>query len=481
MKFGNLTTDFIDIDVGVKQGCVLSPILFCVFINELAKMLKKANLGTRICGVQIGCLFWADDVVLIAEDGNELQKMLDIAAVFAQQWRLDFNYDKSNVLIIGSRNRHKKWKLGHSCISEVSHYKYLGVQISSNLSDHCHIDEAIRKGNRLIAYIKSIINEQDDFNRVYYGDILWKSLGLPSINYACSIWVPGGNSDIKRLENVQMQMAKAILKAPRNMTKEAMYGELGWDSIASIQDKVRLSFVDRLFKMSNNRWPKLLFNALYHTMNENGKLQWKWLDHNKQSLSRCGMDHMFNNTPPQDHAWLSTFKKNLQQVEINDWRKSALSKSSLCFYMSIKQVPSLEKYLLDSTNFSAAILKLRARTNTLHLERYIRSWSSTNNGLCKMCNTNIEEDIAHFMFYCPALNHIRIKELIALESNLLCNNFDLIWEAFISGNTDLKLFMILSDMYKFDSTLGDIFDTSCKNLLTQLWDERKKLLNVNIN
>ena len=46
----------------------------------------------------------------------------------------------------------------------------------------------IRKGNRILAYIRSIINDQDDFNRVYYGNLLWKYIGLSAINYACPVW-----------------------------------------------------------------------------------------------------------------------------------------------------------------------------------------------------------------------------------------------------------------------------------------------------
>ena len=158
VKFGNtLTTDFFDVEEGVKQGCVLSPVLFCVLINNLAKMIKKANLGVNICDVQIGTLFWADDVVLIADNKSELQKMLDIATDFALKWKLAFNHTKSNVVIAGRQDNlsNNKWVLGKNTIKEIHNYKYLGVQISSNMSDHKHIDEVIKKGNRIIAYIRS--------------------------------------------------------------------------------------------------------------------------------------------------------------------------------------------------------------------------------------------------------------------------------------------------------------------------------------
>ena len=173
VQMGDIVTDFFDIEEGVKQGCVLSPTLFSLYINELSEMLDEHDVGIHIMGVNIQCLFWADDVVLLADNDHDLQRMLNIAAEFSHKWRLNFNHDKSNILITGKHiNNHKLWQLGDDYISEVNFYKYLGVHISRNLSDHMHLNETIKKGNRLIGYIKSIINSQDDFNRVYYGDVL---------------------------------------------------------------------------------------------------------------------------------------------------------------------------------------------------------------------------------------------------------------------------------------------------------------------
>ena len=188
VRFGDIVTDFFDIDEGVKQGCVLSPVLFCIYINEFSKMLQAQDIGVHIFNTKISSLFWADDVVLIADSERDLERMLSIAGDFSKDWKLDFNYEKSNIIVVGKRtNKLKLWPLCDRHITEVDSYKYLGFQISRNHSDHTHANCVIRKGNRLIGYIKSIINGQDGFNRVYYGNIMWKTLALPSINYACAV------------------------------------------------------------------------------------------------------------------------------------------------------------------------------------------------------------------------------------------------------------------------------------------------------
>ena len=56
--------DFLRVDVGLRQGCLMSPILFALYINGLAEEIKKANVGARIIARKsdrCGILMFADD------------------------------------------------------------------------------------------------------------------------------------------------------------------------------------------------------------------------------------------------------------------------------------------------------------------------------------------------------------------------------------------------------------------------------------
>ena len=57
-------------------------------MNELTKMFHDENVGVSMFDVKIDCLFWADDVVLIANNETDLQKMLNIASNFSERWNL---------------------------------------------------------------------------------------------------------------------------------------------------------------------------------------------------------------------------------------------------------------------------------------------------------------------------------------------------------------------------------------------------------
>ncbi len=474
--FQDVETDLFDVDEGVKQGCVLSPIIFCIYINELAKMIKAKNLGVSIYGTKIGCLFWADDVVLIGNNDNDLNQLLNTASEFSYKCKMAFNFSKSNVLITGQRvNVDRKWKLCNSFITEVNVYKYLGVIISRNNSDHSHIDEVIKRGNRLIAYIKSIIDDQDDFNRVYYGDLLWKSIGLPSINYACAIWFCKGNTVIDKLENIQYQMARVILKAPRNVAKEALYGDLGWQSIVSIQSNIRVQYFKRLQDMDDHRLPKSLFRAINQV---NDSMRWDWLRNIKDSLEKCNLS-MFYDHGPFDQLksnWLTTFKNVNKANDHDNWRNNALKKSSLVNYIRHKEKPSLEPYLLDKLNFNGSNLKFKARSNSLDLEGRKKSWSDNNNGLCKLCNLNQVETIDHFMLECRSLDHIRNDHFENLKRELYCKGWDMIWQIFLNGDVNLKHHLLLDNIFEDNFDLGCVLDKCCKSLLSDAWKERNNIL-----
>jgi hypothetical protein len=484
VKFGDVVTDFFSIDEGLKQGCVLSPILFCMYINELTKMFRDNNVGSCIFDVRISCLFWADDVVLIADNENDLQNMLNIASDFSRKWKLDFNYNKSNVVIIGKRkNENKVWSLGNRHIKEADSYKYLGFNISRNFSDHVHVKELIQKGNRLIGYIKSIINSQDDFNRVYYGNILWKSLALPSINYACAISTYS-TSDYKKLESLQLQMARSILKAPRNTPSAALLGDLGWDCIESIHNQNKIKYFNRVINMDSHRWPKLLFNAIFTVFNNDMHLKWTWLDSVNNILKNCGFDHVLTSVNEANIPWFNSFVNiNRQQCHIN-WYNNACSKTSLHDYICLKNQPNLESYLIDKLDFIGSSLKFKARSNTLPLNGRTSSWNKQKSGSCDLCNDDLE-DIRHFIFSCPATNNIRIDEFYKLEQKLQEGGLFSAWLLFISSNIDIKLYMLLGGdcaqlLPALSSCSVDIvhvlLDAACKSLLKRTWKARNSLM-----
>ena len=68
IRIGHKRTDFFDVNIGVKQGCILSPTLFNIFISDLPELFNKNESKPATIGnIKVGSLFWADDIVTLSE------------------------------------------------------------------------------------------------------------------------------------------------------------------------------------------------------------------------------------------------------------------------------------------------------------------------------------------------------------------------------------------------------------------------------
>ena len=84
-----------DICNGVKQGGVLSPILFCLYIDALFVRLKQSGIGCHIGNQYAGAVGYADDVSLIAPSRHAAILMLSICEKYAHEYDVVFNSSKS--------------------------------------------------------------------------------------------------------------------------------------------------------------------------------------------------------------------------------------------------------------------------------------------------------------------------------------------------------------------------------------------------
>ena len=84
---------------GVKQGAILSPILFCVYMDVLLLKLRNSNIGCHIGSRFCGSLGYADDVCIVAPSRKATQSMLDICQQCACEYDVKFNAGKTQLVL----------------------------------------------------------------------------------------------------------------------------------------------------------------------------------------------------------------------------------------------------------------------------------------------------------------------------------------------------------------------------------------------
>ena len=134
-KWGAAYSDWFKVLCGTKQGGILSPDFFAIYIDDLIKELRKSKVGCHVLGVFIACILFADDMTLLAPTRHAMQHLLEICDQYCLKFCLKFNVAKTKSMVFGkfssSLDSLAELRLRGIPIEYVKSYKYLGFHILS--------------------------------------------------------------------------------------------------------------------------------------------------------------------------------------------------------------------------------------------------------------------------------------------------------------------------------------------------------------
>ena len=105
VKWNGVTSEQFNVSNGVRQGGIMSPLLFRIYIDDLLLELKNRGIGCIVGNYYCGAFGYADDIILLCPSTTGMEDMIKICERYADKHYIKFNGNKSKLLIFGEKNR----------------------------------------------------------------------------------------------------------------------------------------------------------------------------------------------------------------------------------------------------------------------------------------------------------------------------------------------------------------------------------------
>lgn len=416
VKAGDGLSDSFRCKSGVRQGCILSPFLFAMYINELSTMLNDGNDYIYQTGIYISDVFrnithllFADDLVLLSDSVAGLQRKFNILSKYCKKWNMKVNLDKTKVVVFkngGHLSSREKWSYDGNTVSTVNCYKYLGLIFSCRLKWGKACKTLAQQASKALNMVKSCLVKLGRRDPVVAFK-LFDAMITPILFYGAELW---GTHYQKDIETVHQKFCKWLLCTGNTTNNNIALGECGRQELCVNYMCKPIKYLLRLFRMQDNRLPKQCFNML-HNLDRNGKSN--WCTHVRELLFYNGFGVVWMNQGVGDITmFMNLFKQRVCDINMQKWAEYINNSPKCELYSRIKQYPIAEPFLSKlSFTLKFALLSIRCSTHRLEIEVGRKRSTPREERICKICNLNEIEDELHFMLNCPILSDIRVNFL----------------------------------------------------------------------
>ncbi len=153
VKVGQFTSNSITLNVGAPQGCVLSPLLYSLYTHDCVSSHRSTSI-----------IKFADDTVVLGliSNNDETAYLDEVERLtsWCQDNCLSLNVSKTKELIVDFRKRHLQpytpLVISGTPVERVSSFKYLGVNISEDLTWTTHIQTQVKKARQRLYHLRQL-------------------------------------------------------------------------------------------------------------------------------------------------------------------------------------------------------------------------------------------------------------------------------------------------------------------------------------
>ena len=299
---------------GVKQGCVLAPVLFnlfftCVLNHALCHPssgvylryrldgslfnLRRLAASTKTVVKLIQEALFADDCALMAHTESDLQTITERFSEAARLFGLTISISKTEALhqpAPGSTAASPTITIDGSELKTVDQFKYLGSIISADGSLDREIAARISKASQSLGRLRTRVMSNRNV-RLSTKIKVYKAVVLSSLLYGCESWTLY-RRHMKQLERFHLRSLRSLLgiKWQDRVTNLEVLEQASLVSIEAMILKAQLRWTGHVIRMDSSRLPRqLLYGELTQGTRPVGRPKKRFKDVIKDNLKQCGI------------------------------------------------------------------------------------------------------------------------------------------------------------------------------------------------
>ena len=332
VKTNNSLSRFFECSIGTRQGCLSSPIIFSLFINDLIAYLRsESDRGVFISNEieDVMAFMFADDISCFSDTVIRLQRLINLVEKFCKSVGMTLNLAKTKIIVFrnGGITKHiEKWYYQRTEIEIVSIYKYLGIYFTPRL--------IWTKTKELLAMqaqkaVSSIFRFQKQFGFFSPSDAfkLFDSMVKPIAMYGAEIW---GYEYSEEIEKIQTKFCKRYVGLHQNTADNFVLGECGRLPLAVSYMVQPIKYWIKLTRMPNYRYPRQCYQML-RSLTEADKIT--WATYIKKLLFEYGFGYAWIADEVGDiNSFLSNFTQRIKDISLQNWRSSINNSSKADHY-----------------------------------------------------------------------------------------------------------------------------------------------------